>query len=300
MKLSKSLITVFWFISIAYTASPYIFRKAWVRNYVKFQYTFGNSTGRSTGDIKPIAYDHIYPAGCVPSNTNDGEMIKIGATYNETDFQYVCAESEDGIVSYEATDTAVKKLYSMRLQYGYICIQFKACIDPDGEIMKIGEAITMRDGTLLLACQLHGGVIKKTVQQFAFGISGCLHNDTLYGESETWVEPLKVIMKKQNSLMTAVLMQCFRPHYSYFEAQIAGCVAGDTEIPLHSYEYIDGQYVHCVELDSGELDLVKIKESDLSCALDDKKYEHNETWFDEGRAAVLTCLYREIIKLGHF
>lgn len=53
----------------------------------------------------------------------------------------------------------------MRLQYGYICIQFKACIDPDGEIMKIGEAITMRDGTLLLACQLHGGVIKKTVQQ---------------------------------------------------------------------------------------------------------------------------------------
>lgn len=38
--------------------------------------------------------------------------------------------------------------------------------------------------------------------------------------------------------------------------------------------------------------------TDLSCALDDKKYEHNETWFDEGRAAVLTCLYREIIKLG--
>uniref|UniRef100_A0A0N5AY81 Polyprotein n=1 Tax=Syphacia muris TaxID=451379 RepID=A0A0N5AY81_9BILA len=267
--IGSTVLILFVCIANAFTTSSYIFRKAWVRNYVKFQYTFRNGTVHSIGEIKPI--------GCVPTNTNDGMMIKIGDTYNETDFQYVCAESEDGIVSYEAT----------------------ACIDPKGEVMKIGDSIIMREGTILLSCQLNGGVIKKIVQQcqLLIAVSGCLHNDTLYGESETWTEPLKVTMRKQSSLMTAVLMQCFRPHYSYFESQIAGCVAGDVEIPLHSYDCVNGQYVHCVELSGGGIDLLEINDTDLSCVLDEKVFAHNQTWFDEERSVVLMCLYREIVKI---
>lgn len=47
-------------------------------------------------------------------------MIKIGATYNETDFQYVCAESEDGIVSYEATGKLISKANN-NLNHRYSC-----------------------------------------------------------------------------------------------------------------------------------------------------------------------------------
>ncbi|VDM48995.1 unnamed protein product [Toxocara canis] len=200
----------------------------------------------------------------------NGSTIKIGTKFNESELQYMCLRSDDGIVSYEAI----------------------ACISATGDIMKPGEAITLRNNTLLLSCQLTRGVVKRILQQ----LSGCFYNGTHYAESERWVEPIKNNSCHIDSPMTGVLMKCFRPHYSFFEAQIAGCVAGDVSIPINSYGVLENRFVYCAELNGHGMQLIWVDESEVMCSFDGKTFYHNETWFDEERAAWLKCRFRNVYK----
>ncbi|KHN88397.1 Uncharacterized protein Tcan_07379 [Toxocara canis] len=62
--------------------------------------------------------------------------------------------------------------------------------------------------------------------------------------------------------MTGVLMKCFRPHYSFFEAQIAGCVAGDVSIPINSYGVLENRFFYCAELNGHGMQLIWVDESE--------------------------------------
>ncbi|VDK45462.1 unnamed protein product [Cylicostephanus goldi] len=186
-------------------AKPYVLKKTWVENFVKFQYIFEGKNATAKID--------------------DGEVLKVGGTFADKDFEFACQQSEDGVLSYEAV----------------------ACVDAHGQRMQLGEMRKLANGTVILHCNLYGGALKKVVERAA----GCYYNETIYGEDEKWIEPLinenptrrykkvkpiKAKLSGNTSELTGRLMECFRPHYSYYESHLIGkCLVNFLETrALHS------------------------------------------------------------------
>ncbi|KHJ93305.1 hypothetical protein OESDEN_06783 [Oesophagostomum dentatum] len=115
------------------SSSPYVLKKTWVENFIKFQYIFQGKN----------ATPKIVPLGCVPTNKDSGNVLKVGETFSDNDFVYACAESEDGIMSYEAI----------------------ACVDGNGKRMQLGELRKLSNGTIILHCNIYGGALKKVVER---------------------------------------------------------------------------------------------------------------------------------------
>lgn len=59
--------------------------------------------------------------------------------------------------------------------------------------------------------------IEKTSSLFT--AAGCYFNETIYPEEEKWVEPQ---VNPNDTSIDGRLMQCFRPHYSYYESHVVG------------------------------------------------------------------------------
>ncbi|PAV62779.1 hypothetical protein WR25_23412 [Diploscapter pachys] len=230
---------------------PYVLKKSWVQNFIKFQYIFEGKQRKAK----------IVPLGCVPSNTENGKVLDIGERFHGHDFIFSCEQGEDGVLNYEAV----------------------ACVDAFGVEMHPGETRRLSNGTVVLHCNIFGGALKKVVERTA----GCYYNETIYGEEVTWVEPLstEVFHRRRNTgvskmrmysdkgedklsaegdnvsaLMTGKLMQCFRPHYSYYESHVIGCVIGRLGLLIDQYaEVDDGSYVKCVESELGFVQLQTAK-----------------------------------------
>ncbi|CAJ0599380.1 unnamed protein product [Cylicocyclus nassatus] len=257
---------------------PYVLKKTWVENFVKFQYIF---EGRN-------ATAKIVPVGCVPSNQDDGEVLKVGGTFADKDFEFACQQSEDGVLSYEAV----------------------ACVDAHGKRMQLGEMRKLANGTVILHCNLYGGALKKVVERAA----GCYYNETIYGEDEKWIEPLiddksmrrykkvkpiKAKLSGNTSELTGRLMECFRPHYSYYESHLIGCAVGNIGIRFEeTMELGNGKILRCVQDEEGVIKLVNVELDELSCKLDNQTYAHLAKWKDEGRAAEMQCSYGHLKKTG--
>jgi hypothetical protein len=72
--------------------------------------------------------------------------------------------------------------------------------------------------------------------------------------------------------MSGILMQCFRPHYTYFENQIAGeprpvddhleefpgCVVGKIGMRINDFAVVNDEFVKCAEVAYGELDVTRV------------------------------------------
>nr|CDJ82363.1 Hypothetical protein CBG16593 [Haemonchus contortus] len=112
---------------------PYIVKKTWVENFVRFQYVFERKGAKTK----------IIPLGCVPTNRDDGALLKVGERFIGTDFVFACEESEDGVISYDAV----------------------ACVDMLGKEMMLGEMRKLANGTVVLHCNIYGGALKKVVER---------------------------------------------------------------------------------------------------------------------------------------
>ncbi|CAI5446248.1 unnamed protein product [Caenorhabditis angaria] len=210
----------------------------------------------------------IVPLGCVPTNIDDGKMLKVGELHHEHDFVFSCESGEDGVLNYEAI----------------------ACVDAFGETMYPGETRRLSNGTVVLHCNIFGGALKKVVERAA----GCYFNETIYGEDEKWVEPIN---SNNTDEIDGRLMQCFRPHYSYYESHVVGCVIGRLGILVDEYgQKLDGSYVKCVEDSLGHVTLKQVTVDELSCKMDNQTFAHDSEWTDEKRSAVMQCSYGHIIK----
>ncbi|KIH45909.1 hypothetical protein ANCDUO_24041 [Ancylostoma duodenale] len=69
--------------------------------------------------------------------------MKVGDTFADTDFVFTCAQSEEGVMSYEAI----------------------ACVDAHGKRMQLGEMRKLSNGTVILHCNIYGGAVKKVVER---------------------------------------------------------------------------------------------------------------------------------------
>ncbi|CAB3403133.1 unnamed protein product [Caenorhabditis bovis] len=233
--------------------------KTWVQNFIKFQYIFEGKHGKAK----------IVPLGCVPTNVDDGEMLKAGEQHQEHDFVFSCEQGADGVLNYEAI----------------------ACVDAFGTIMYPGETRRLSNGTVVLHCNIFGGALKKVVERAA----GCYFNETIFGEEEKWVERVK--NTNDTNGMDGRLMQCFRPHYSYFESHVVGCVIGRLGILIGEFGLKpDGTYAKCVENELGNVRLVPASIDDLACKLDNVTHAHDTQWTDERRSAIMRCTYGHIVK----
>ncbi|CAD6188475.1 unnamed protein product [Caenorhabditis auriculariae] len=242
---------------------PYVLKKTWVQNFIKFQYIFEGKQRKAK----------IVPLGCVPSNIDDGEMLKVHEQHHGHDFVFSCEEGEDGVLNYEAI----------------------ACVDAFGTPMYPGEARKLSNGTVILHCNIFGGALKKVVER----VAGCYFNETIYGEDEKWIEPLASVQAKDDDGMTmnARLMQCFRPHYSYYESHVVGCVIGRIGVLVGEFGQLrNGDYVKCVESELGSVKIEPASLKDLACSLDNSTKEHNSEWRDDRRAAIMQCNYGHILK----
>ncbi|VDL75487.1 unnamed protein product [Nippostrongylus brasiliensis] len=101
------LIQILFFVTTATAAAvfernftrPYVVKKTWVENFVQFQYIFEGKSAKPK--IVPLGVFVKVP-GCVPTNRDDGELLKVGGRFFGADFVYACEQSEDGVVSYDA------------------------------------------------------------------------------------------------------------------------------------------------------------------------------------------------------
>ncbi|KAF1761606.1 hypothetical protein GCK72_009862 [Caenorhabditis remanei] len=223
---------------------PYVLKKTWVQNFIKFQYIFeGNQQ-------KP----KIVPLGCSPTNVDSDNYLKPGETSIEHDFLFSCEEGEDGVLNYEAT----------------------ACIDAHGEVMHPGETRRLSNGTVVL----HS--------------AGCYFNETIYSEDEKWVEPQ---VNPADSSIDGRLMQCFRPHYSYYESHVVGCVIGKLGVLIGEFgQLLDGSYVKCVEAELGHVSLKTVNVDELQCKMDEQTFAHASQWTDDKKGANMKCNYGHIVK----
>uniref|UniRef100_A0A7I4YCZ8 Abnormal cell migration protein 18-like fibronectin type I domain-containing protein n=1 Tax=Haemonchus contortus TaxID=6289 RepID=A0A7I4YCZ8_HAECO len=255
---------------------PYIVKKTWVENFVRFQYVFERKGAKTK----------IIPLGCVPTNRDDGALLEVGERFIGTDFVFACEESEDGVISYDAV----------------------ACVDMLGKEMMLGEMRKLANGTVVLHCNIYGGALKKVVERAA----GCFFNETVYGEDEMWIEPLingkrmrkskiqkKVSSNGNNSRLTGRLMECFRPHHSYYESHVIGCAIGRIGVRFEEFVELDrGVFAQCEQDDTGNVRLRPVQLDDLSCTYNNQTYAHLSTWTDNERAARMTCSYGSPQKTG--
>ncbi|KIH54918.1 hypothetical protein ANCDUO_14933 [Ancylostoma duodenale] len=230
----------------------------------------------------------VYWSGCVPTNQDDGDVMKVGDTFADTDFVFTCAQSEEGVMSYEAI----------------------ACVDAHGKRMQLGEMRKLSNGTVILHCNIYGGAVKKVVERAA----GCYFNETIYGEDELWVEPLrngkpdktfkkkvkftKVKFDENGSQLSGRLMQCFRPHFSYYESQVIGCAVGRVGVRFDDIIELSGKHFRCVQEDEGILKLNPVGIDEMSCKMDNQTYSHLANWTDTSRAAQMSCMYGHLKKTG--
>lgn len=247
-----------------------------MENFVKFQHVFEGK------GAKP----KIIPLGCVPSNRVDGEVLKVGGRFSGTDFVYACEESEDGVMSYDAV----------------------ACVDALGKEMMLGEMRKLSNGTVILHCNIYGGALKKVVERAA----GCYFNETIYNEDQLWIEPLisEKRMRKNKKLrkmpstmntteLTGRMMECFRPHHSYYESHVIGCAIGRVGVRFDEFvELQGGSYAQCEQDDSGNVKLQPVQLEDLSCMMGNQTYSHLSKWTDDTRGAEMTCRYGTLQKTG--
>ncbi|KAK5983730.1 hypothetical protein GCK32_007659 [Trichostrongylus colubriformis] len=255
---------------------PYVVKKTWVENFIRFQYIF------EAKSAKP----KIVPLGCVPTNRDDGALLEVGKRFIDTDFVFACEENEDGVMSYDAV----------------------ACVDMYGKEMMLGEMRKLTNGTVILHCNIYGGALKKVVERAA----GCFFNDTIYGEDQQWIEPLinekrmrknmkqkKMPSNGNGTQLTGRLMECFRPHHSYYESHVIGCAI--SRVGVRFDEFIDlggGNYAQCEQDDTGNVKLRSVQLNDLSCTQNNQTYAHLSIWTDEERGARMTCNYGNLQKIG--
>ncbi|GMR40308.1 hypothetical protein PMAYCL1PPCAC_10503, partial [Pristionchus mayeri] len=261
---------------------PYVVKRAWVDNFIKFNHVLETKSLRT----------RIVAVGCVPSNQPDGRLINVGDSTRQHEFIFVCQQDAHGVVSYDAT----------------------ACIDPLGNEMKIGESRRLSNGTVIMHCTIAGGAVKKVVEK----ASGCFFNSTLYGEDETWVEPIAEIPEEQVYMFRETirpklgrrqavivepklrgrLMQCFRPHYNFFESQLIGCVVGKFGIRIDEYAQIEpGVFVKCIEKETGGVGIKVIDREELSCRImGNSTVPEGYVWIDVPRAAEFTCSSGNVVK----
>ncbi|PIO73461.1 hypothetical protein TELCIR_04568 [Teladorsagia circumcincta] len=130
-----------------------------------------------------------------------------------------------------------------------------------GKEMMLGEMRKLGNGTVILHCNIYGGALKKVVERAA----GCFFNDTIYGEDQLWIEPLinenrMSKNKKQKKIsptlnatqLTGRLMECFRPHHSYYESHVIGCAIGRIGVRFDEFVELDlGKYAQCEQDDTG-------------------------------------------------
>ncbi|KAK6039990.1 hypothetical protein COOONC_22505 [Cooperia oncophora] len=264
---------------------PYVVKDTWVENFVRFQYVFEGK------NAKP----KIMPLGCVPTNRNDGDLLEVGKRFTDTDCCVCMAnESEDGVISYDAC----------------------SCVDMFGKEMMLGEMRKLANGTVILHCNIYGGALKKVVERAA----GCFFNDTIYGEEQLWIEPLinekrmrknkkpkKMSSNANATQLTGRLMECFRPHHSYYESHVIGmsfkycrrlCHC-DALCVLRFDEFVQlsvGRYAQCEQDDTGNVKLRPIYRVRTTT----KTYTHLSTWTDTERGARFTCNYGNVQKIGCF
>ncbi|CAI4229055.1 unnamed protein product [Auanema sp. JU1783] len=248
--------------------APYVLKKKWVQNFIKFEYTFEGKRAKIT------------PIGCVPSNTEDGAVLASGEQFRGHDFVFACAEGEDGVLNYEAI----------------------ACVDAYGSQMGIGETRKLSNGTAVMHCNIFGGALKKVVERAA----GCYFNESIYGEDQQWVEPIvKEFRLKQltSSDMSDVtlsgrLMQCFRPHFSYYESHVIGCVVDRLGLRIGEFAEYNGTFIKCVENELGQVSIERAELESLSCEVDGRQFPHDSKWNDTKRSAEMYCSYNHVIKRG--
>ncbi|GMT17542.1 hypothetical protein PFISCL1PPCAC_8839, partial [Pristionchus fissidentatus] len=260
---------------------PYVVKKSWVDNFIRFNHVLETKSLRT----------RIVAIGCVPSNQPDGRSLSIGESTRQHEFVFGCQQDAHGVISYDAT----------------------ACIDPLGNEMKVGESRRLSNGTVVLHCTISNGVVKKVIEK----ASGCFFNDTLYGEDETWIEPIQPSLEDQVFMFRETnrpklgrrqavivepklrgrLMQCFRPHYNFFESQLIGCVVGKFGIRIDEYAQIEpGIYVKCVERESGGVGVKVVDRDDLSCRMGNATVPEGYVWVDTLRGAEFTCSSGNIVK----
>ncbi|PIO57853.1 hypothetical protein TELCIR_20727, partial [Teladorsagia circumcincta] len=142
--------------------------------------------------------------------------------------------------------------------------------------------------------------------------AGCFFNDTIYGEDQLWIEPLinekrmrknkkqrKISQTVNATQLTGRLMECFRPHHSYYESHVIGCAIGRIGVRFDEFIELDlGKYAQCEQDDTGNVRLRPVQLDDLSCTHNNRTYAHLSTWTDNERGARMTCNYGNLQKIG--
>ncbi|VDL73513.1 unnamed protein product [Nippostrongylus brasiliensis] len=174
--------------------------------------------------------------------------------------------------------------------------------------MMLGEVRKLSSGTVILHCNIYGGALKKVVERAA----GCYFNETIYGDDQLWIEPLvnEMRMRKNKMLrkvqspsnateLTGRLMECFRPHYSYYESHVIGCAVGRRGVRFDDFIQLGGgEYAQCEQDDTGNVRLRRVQLQDLSCALNNRTFNHLSKWRDEEIGAEMVCSFGNIKKIG--
>ncbi|KAK6740423.1 hypothetical protein RB195_008717 [Necator americanus] len=96
-------------------------------------------------------------------------------------------------------------------------------------------------------------------------------------------------------------MECFRPHFSYYESNVIGCAIGNVGLRFDDIiELNAGKYFKCTQDDDGNLELLSVERDEMSCKMDNQTYAHLSNWTDDSRAAKMSCMYGHLKKMGCF
>ncbi|KAK6016488.1 hypothetical protein OSTOST_18029, partial [Ostertagia ostertagi] len=268
------------------TTRPYVVKKNWVENFVRFQYVFEKS--------------------CVPTNRDDGDLLDVGKRFIDTDFVFACEENEDGVMSYDAV---------VPPQSSEIAVGERREEEGREKQKKISPTVnaTQLTGRLMECFRPHHSyyeshVIGRLPLKEEHFIKPREKNRSIKTQGEK---------KKENQNSLELIYILLRPAI-YSGAINTRCAIGRIGVRFDEFVELDlGKYAQCEQDDTGNVKLRPVQldglgeirpfetnrnpllnhiSSDLSCTHNNRTYAHLSTWTDNERGARMTCNYGNLQK----
>ncbi|GMR30718.1 hypothetical protein PMAYCL1PPCAC_00913, partial [Pristionchus mayeri] len=199
-------------VSIGRTPKDCTIGEKWTDKFIRLECFKG--VGRVVNGVRAI--------GCVPTNSEKGEMIEPGKTFNEQHFTYSCTKKGTA-VSYHIIN----------------------CLDSKGQVLAVGQKTTMTEGTEWSCFKDKSGAIK--LEQLKTG--QCSYNGVTLAVGKTWSEPAEIkitVGGVEKVVGKAIAKVCATDGKLGFFAKAYGCVtATGLWIKHRAFSKVHADFVQC-------------------------------------------------------
>ncbi|GMR30714.1 hypothetical protein PMAYCL1PPCAC_00909, partial [Pristionchus mayeri] len=239
----------------------------WTEKFIRFECFKGD--GAVVKGVKPI--------GCVPMNTETGDMIDAEETFNDEKFTYQCKiqlQSSGDIATYTIIN----------------------CLDAKKDKLAIGESRVMEDGREWSCFKDDQGAVK-LAQELT---GGCIFDGVVIKDGKTWtraVEFKATVNRVEKKIGKAETMRCVSDGKGGFVAKAFGCVT-DTGIWLRNkgFSKVREDFVQCLIDETGKVTMEVVDQSVVSCDWKGTEVKSGESKTVDGN--VIYCKFGKFQKTG--